>query len=121
VKNSQAVIAEIDAGHVFEPQVHPHGDFVQVVSFVHRDVVIAGDHFGCRQTVGRDHGGLMKVTVSADMIAVLVRVNHQIDVPDFEADLEKSAFQHWEILIGTGIDHHLLIISLDDVAVTATV
>jgi hypothetical protein len=63
----------------------------------------------------------MKVTVSSDMIAVLVRVNHQIDVSNFEADPKKAAFQHREILIGTGIDHHVLIVSLDDVAVTATV
>src|SRR4030095_1024569 len=73
------------------------------------------------QPIGRNHGGLMEVTVSADMIAVLVRVDHEIDVSNFEADLEKPAFQYRKILIGTGIDHHVLIISLDDVAVTATV
>jgi len=55
------------------------------------------------------------------MIAVLVGVNHQIDISNFEADPKKPAFQYWKILIGSGINHHVLVISLDDIAVTAAV
>jgi hypothetical protein len=119
--SSKGVAEIFDAGHIFEPQVHPHGDFVKFVAFVHGDVIITRDHLGCRQPVGRDHGGLVKITVRADMIAVLVGANHQIDVSDFEPDSKKPSFQHWKILVGTGIDHHVLVISLDDIAVTATV
>src|SRR5262245_4964829 len=121
MKNSQTVIAEIDAGHIFEPQMHPHRNLVEVVSFVHRDVVIAGDHFGCRQPISRDHGGFMKVTVGADMVAVLVGVNHQIDVSYFEPDLKKPPFEYRKILIAAVIDHHVFIVTLDDVAVTAAI
>src|SRR5215470_7401889 len=121
MKNSQAVIAEIDASHIFEPQVHPQRNLVEVVSLIHCDVVIAGDHFGCRQPVGRDHGGFMKVTVGTDMVAVFVGVYHQIDVSYFEADLKKAPLEYRKILIAAGIDHHVFVVALDDVAVTATV
>src|SRR5262245_34301081 len=121
MKNSQAVITEIDAGHIVKPQVHPQRNLVEVVAFVHRDVVIAGDHFRCRQAVGRDHGGFMKVTVGADMVAVLVGVNHQIDVSYFEADLKKAPFEYRKILIAAAIDHDIFVVALDDIAVTASV
>src|SRR5215813_15365583 len=121
MKNSQTVIAEIDASHIFEPQVHPHRNLVEVVAFVHRDVVIAGDHFRWRQPVGRDHGGFMKVTVGADMVAVLVGINHQIDISYFEADLKKAPLEYWKILIAAAIDHDIFVVALDDIAVTASV
>jgi len=45
VKHPKSIIAEIDARHIFEPEVNAHGHFVQVVAFVHGDVIIAGRHF----------------------------------------------------------------------------
>src|ERR671918_1297781 len=121
VKNAEAMVAEIDAGHILKPQMHPHGKFVQIVSFVHRDIVIAGNHFGGGQPVGGDYGGFVKVAVGADVIAMFVRVDDEIDVSHFETDLEKSFLQYRKILIGSGIDHDILVISFDDVAVAAAV
>src|SRR5262245_59971439 len=63
----------------------------------------------------------MKVTVGANMVAVLVGVNHQIDVSYFEPDLKKPPFEHRKISIAAGIDHHIFVVALDNVAVTAPV
>jgi len=53
------------------------------------------------------------------MVAMLVRINHQIDVAHLHADMAQSALQHREVLIRTGIDHDVHVIALNDVTVAA--
>jgi len=96
-------------------RLYAHGYFVQVVALIHGDVVIARDHFRSRQTVGGDHGVLLEVTVSADVVAMLVRVDDHMDIADFQAGAAQAAFQYGEILVGSRIDHHIHVVALDHV------
>ena len=53
------------------------------------------------------------------MVAMLVRINHQIDIAHLHADMAQSALEHREVLVRTGIDHDVHVVALDDVTVAA--
>ena len=80
VQNPQAVIAQVQDGVRFQPDVGAKmpGPFVQVLA--HGDEFILEPQVVGRHGMGGDHGPLVKKVTGADMIEVFVGQNNQVNV-----------------------------------------
>src|ERR671915_487461 len=64
---------------------------------------------------------LLEIPIGADVIAVFMRVDDQVDVTNLDADAAQTLFENGKVLVRPRIDHYVHVIALDDVTVATAV
>ena len=90
MEDAQAIIAQVQDGVRFQPDVRPKmlGPFVQVLA--HGDEFILELHLVGRQGMGGHHRPLVKQGTGADMVEVFVGQNDEVNIVGRQAHIRQT-------------------------------
>jgi hypothetical protein len=80
VDDFERMASEVKKASVFQPDVDTERYFIPVPGTIQGDVVVFQGDFGRRKTMGSDERRLLKISIGADVVQMLVRIDDQIDV-----------------------------------------
>jgi hypothetical protein len=103
----QEMGSKVEKGSVLQPQVDLERDFVEIAGTIKGHVVVPeGDLGRCKAMCGNERG-LLEITIGADVIEMLMGIDHDIDIPHLQAQERELFLKVQETLVQARIDQDI--------------
>lgn len=93
--------------------------FIPITGAIEGYVVIFQSDFCCCKTMGGDQRRFLKISIGADVVQMLMGIDHHVDVPNLQAQAEELFLKTKKILVQAWVDQNISIGSTDQIIMAA--
>jgi hypothetical protein len=115
----QKMGSKVEKGSVLQPQMDLERDFVEIAGPIKSHVVVPEGNFGGCKAMGGNEGCLLKITIGTDVIEMFMGIDHDIDVPDLQAQKRELSLKVQETLVQARINQDIPDVPSHQIAVAS--